>query len=160
MSALYQIANEYAHLVAEDFDPEFIADTLEGISGEFSDKVEQLLSICKNQSAYSEALKEESRKFAERAKAEDNRVASIKNYIAQSLESAGLKTVKAGLQQVTLRAPSKSVEITDAGSIPSEFVEYETTIKPDKLAIKKQLEAGIAIPGAQIKLGKPSLLIK
>ncbi|WP_158783706.1 siphovirus Gp157 family protein [Pantoea sp. BAV 3049] len=160
MSALYQIANEYAQLVAEDFDPEFIADTLEGISGEFSAKVEQLLSICKNQSAYSEALKEESRKFAERAKNEDNRVASIKNYIAQSLESAGLKTVKAGLQQVTLRAPSKSVEITDAGSIPSEFVEYETTIKPDKLAIKKQLEAGIAIPGAQIKLGKPSLLIK
>ncbi|OON33554.1 hypothetical protein BTJ39_24025 [Izhakiella australiensis] len=160
MTALYQIANDYAKLIDEDFDPEFIADTLDGMSGELSDKVEQLLAICKNQSAYSEALKEEGRRFTERAKTEENRVASIKEYIARSLETAGMKSMKAGLQQVTVRAPSKSVEITDAGSIPSEFVEYETTIKPDKLAIKKQLEAGITIPGAQIKLGKPTLLIK
>ena len=64
------------------------------------------------------------------------------------------------MHQVTVRAPSKSVEITDSGALPSEFVEYETNIKPDNLAIKKQLEAGIEVPGAQIKTGKPSLLIK
>ena len=68
--------------------------------------------------------------------------------------------MKAGLHQVTVRAPSKSVEITDINAIPPDFVEYETTIKPDKLAIKHQIEAGIDIPGAQIKIGKPSLIIK
>ncbi|ELD3297862.1 siphovirus Gp157 family protein, partial [Enterobacter hormaechei] len=57
-------------------------------------------------------------------------------------------------------APSKSVEITDASALPPEFVEYETSIKPDKLAIKHQIEAGVDVPGAQIKLGKPSLIIK
>ncbi len=160
MTALYKIANEYAQLVNEDLEPEFIADTLEGISGELSDKVEQLLAICKNQAAYSEALKDESRKFAERAKAEENRVASIKEYIAKSLDTAGMKTMKAGLHQVTLRAPSKSVEITDADSLPSDLVEYETTIKPDKLAIKHLLTAGQVVPGAQIKIGKPSLIIR
>ena len=66
----------------------------------------------------------------------------------------------AGIHQVTVRAPSKSVEITDASILPPQFVEYETNIKPDKLAIKHQIEAGVEVPGAQIKLGKPSLIIK
>lgn len=44
--------------------------------------------------------------------------------------------------------------------MPPQFVEYETNIEPDKLAIKHQIEAGVEVPGAQIKLGKPSLIIK
>ncbi|WAT01712.1 hypothetical protein [Rouxiella chamberiensis] len=38
------------------------------------------------------------------------------------------------IHQVTVRAPTRCVEIIDAGLIPAEFVEYETNIKPDKLA--------------------------
>ncbi|HGV3786886.1 TPA: siphovirus Gp157 family protein [Escherichia coli] len=52
------------------------------------------------------------------------------------------------------------VEIIDSSALPPEYVEFETTIKADKLAIKHQLKAGINIPGAQLKVGKPSLLIK
>ena len=52
------------------------------------------------------------------------------------------------------------VEITDEGSLPPEYVEYVTTVKADKLAIKHQLKAGNAIPGASLKLGKPTLIIK
>lgn len=160
MTALYQIANDFAKLADSGMEPEMIADTLDAIEWELEAKVEQILAVCKNETAYAEALKEESKRLSERAAAAINRVASMKDYVAQSLETAGKKSLKAGIHQVTIRAPSKSVDITDASAIPSEFVEYETTIKPDKLAIKHQLEAGIVIPGAQIKLGKPSLIIK
>jgi len=160
MTALYQIANDFARLADSGMEPEMISDTLDGIEWELEDKVEQILAVCKNETAYAEALKEESKRLAERAAAAINRVASMKDYVAQSLETAGKKSLKAGIHQVTVRAPSKSVDITDASAIPPEFVEYETTIKPAKLAIKHQLEAGIVIPGAQIKLGKPSLIIK
>lgn len=160
MTALYQIANEYAKLMEEDFDPEFIADTLEGMTGELSDKIEQLLAICKNKSSYGEALKEESRKLSERAKAEESRVSAIKDYIANSLQTAGLKSLRAGIQQVSLRAAAKSVEVTDASAVPSEYVDYETVIKPHKLEIRKLLESGIEIPGVLLKTGKPSLMIK
>ncbi|MCH4691119.1 siphovirus Gp157 family protein, partial [Escherichia coli] len=64
------------------------------------------------------------------------------------------------VHQVTIRKPSETVEIIDSSALPSEYVEFETTIKADKLAIKHQLKAGINIPGAQLKVGKPSLLIK
>lgn len=160
MTALYQIANDFAKLTDSGMEPEMIADTLDSIEWELEEKVEQILAVCKNELAYSEALKDESKKLAERAKAAENRVSSMKDYVAKSLETACKKSIKAGIHQVTVKAPSKSVEITDAHSIPPEFVEYVTTIKPDKLAIKHQIEAGISIPGAQIKSGKPSLIIK
>lgn len=160
MTALYQIANDFAKLSESDMAPEMIADTLDGIGWELEEKVEQILAICKNESAYADALKEESKRLSDRAKAAENRVSSMKNYISSSLETAGKKSLKAGIHQVSIRAPSKSVEILDAGAIPPEFVEYDTVIKPDKLAIKKQIESGIDIPGAIIKTGKPSLIIK
>lgn len=160
MNSLYEIANDYAKLMDEDFDPEFIADTLAGIEGMLEDKVENCLAVIKNELAYAESLKAESKKLSERAKSSELRAERIKEYIAASLETAGKKSLKAGVHQVTVRAASKSVEILDSGALPAEFVEYETNTKPDKLAIKKQLEAGIEVPGAQIKTGKPSLLIK
>ncbi|ENP0655963.1 siphovirus Gp157 family protein [Serratia marcescens] len=160
MSKLYDIANDYAKLMDSGLEPEMIADTIEGIDGELVDKVEQLLAICKNEQLYAEALRNESKSLLERASAVENKISSIKEYIARSLETAGKKSIRAGLHQVTVRVPSRQVDITDASILPIEFVEYETVVKPDKLAIKHQLDAGIAVPGAQIKLGKPSLIIK
>lgn len=160
MSKLYDIANDYAKLMDSGLEPEMIADTIEGIDGELVDKVGQLLAICKNEQLYAEALRNESKSLQERASVVENKISSIKEYIARSLETAGKKSIRAGLHQVTVRVPSRQVDITDASILPIEFVEYETVVKPDKLAIKHQLDAGIAVPGAQIKLSKPSLIIK
>ncbi|HDI6133411.1 TPA: siphovirus Gp157 family protein, partial [Escherichia coli] len=96
----------------------------------------------------------------ERAAVIQNKIDSIKSYIASSLEMVGKKKIRAGIHQVTIRKPSETVEIIDSSALPPEYVEFETTIKADKLAIKHQLKAGINIPGAQLKVGKPSLLIK
>lgn len=160
MTQLYIIANEYASLSAQDFDPEFIADTLEGIEGEFEDKVEQLLAIIKNETAYTEMLKSESQNLAERAKVSGNKVANIKAYIATSMDIAGKKSIRAGLHSVTVRAPSKTVEIVDEDKVPIEFFEFVTSKKFDLSAIKLQLKAGKLVCGAEMKTGKPSILIK
>lgn len=160
MSKLYEIANDYAKLMDSDFEPDAIADTLEGMEGELTDKIEQLLAICKNESSYAERLKEEAKSLNERASVIQNKIENIQSYIASSLETIGKKKIRAGLHQVTLRAPSECVEITDASALPAEYVEYDTVIKADKLAIKHQLKAGKAVAGAQLKFGKPSLIIK
>lgn len=160
MTALYHIANDFAKLTESGMEPEMIADTLDAIEWELEAKVEQILAVCKNETAYAEALKEESKRLAERAKASENRVASMKEYVANSLDTAGKKSIRAGIHQVTVRAPSRSVEITDSGALPPDLVEYETIIKADKLAIKKLIDSGQDIPGATIKVGKPGLIIK
>ncbi|MGK6930225.1 siphovirus Gp157 family protein [Escherichia coli] len=158
MSKLYEIANEYAKLMDSDLEPEMIADTIEGMEGEFTDKIEQLLAIIKNESGYAERLKEEAKSLNERAAVIQNKIESIKSYIASSLEMVGKDSSR--VFTVTIRKPSETVEIIDSSALPPEYVEFETTIKADKLAIKHQLKAGINIPGAQLKVGKPSLLIK
>lgn len=160
MSKLYEIANQYAELENSGLEPDFIADTLAGIQGEFEDKVENVLKLIKNEQAYAEALKAEAKSFSERAKVSENKIESLKAYLVSSIEVAGLKSVRAGMMSVSLRAPSKSVEVTDATKIPVDYVEFDTVIKPDKLAIKKLLEAGQEVPGCELKTGKPSLLIK
>lgn len=160
MSKLYEIANEYAELENSGLEPEFIADTLEGLKGTLEDKVENVLKLIKNEQAYSESLKQEAKSFSERARAVDNKIESMKQYLVSSIETAGLKSVRAGTMAVTLREPSKSVEVTDVSKIPTQYVDFETITKPDKLAIKKLLEAGQAVPGCELKTGKPSLLIK
>ena len=160
MSKLYEIANEYAELENSGLEPEFIADTLEGIKGELEDKVENILKLIKNEQAYTEALKAEAKSFSERAQSSQRKVDSLKEYLVSSIQTSGLKSVRAGTMSATVRAPSKSVEVIDVSKIPLDYVEFETVTKPDKLAIKKLLEAGQEVPGCELKTGKPSLLIK
>lgn len=86
MSKLYEIANGYARLMDSDFEADEIADTLEGMEGELTDKIEQLLAICKNETGYAERLKEEAKALNERATVINNKVDNIMAYIASSLK--------------------------------------------------------------------------
>lgn len=160
MTQLYKIANSFAELANSDLPAEMIADTLEGIEGEMEIKVEQCLAIIKNELAYASALRGESDNLQLRARQSERRVERLKTYISESLSTTGKSTLKAGVHQVTVRSGSKSVEITNVDDIPVDFVKYDTTVTPDKAAIKKQIEAGFEVPGATIKIGKPSLIIK
>lgn len=159
MTALYEIAGEYASLMDEGLDLELIADTLEGIEAEFDAKVEQLLAVIKNQQALVEALKTEASRMTARAKQSEAKIDSIKSYIADCMEKTDRKKLTAGVHSLTVREPSASVEIDDYDALPVEFVEYETVAKADKNAIKAALKLG-DVPGAHIKYGKPSLIIK
>lgn len=160
MTALYKIANEYSALMSEDLPPEMIADTLEGIEGEFSDKVESILAMCKNEIGYAESLKKEAESLKVRASAITSKVDRLRGYIVDCMNASGMKNIRAGAHEVTLRAASKIVEITDPMAIPVDLVEYETTVKPNKLEIKRRILAGELVPGAEVKNGKQSLIIK
>jgi hypothetical protein len=50
------------------------------------------------------------------------------------------------------------VEVINADEVPSQLC--KTTVTPDKAAIKKQLEAGEAVPGAALVMGAPSISIR
>ncbi len=141
-------------------DAEMIADTLEGIQGEFEDKAEQLMAIIKNESSLAERLREESKSLSDRAKACENRVENIKAYMASCIETMEVKSITAGVHKLSVRKGSQSVQINDAEKLPSEFVEYVTNLKPNKKYISEQLKLGKVIDGAELVTGKPSLLIK
>lgn len=91
MSKLYEIASEYAKLLDSDLEPEMIADTVEGMEGELVDKIEQLLSICKNETGYARRLRDEAKSLTDRACAIENKIESIYACIATSLDMLGKK---------------------------------------------------------------------
>lgn len=160
MPKLYDIANEYAQLLNEDLPADMIADTVEAFEGEFTDKVENILGLIKNEQYTCDALKAEAKKLNERAKATQNRIDNLKSYIIESMNTLDKKSMNAGVHSLTVRAPSKSVNIIDVHKLPAEFVEYVTEVKPDKNLIREKLNLGEEIEGAEIKTGKQSLLIK
>lgn len=160
MTALYEIANDYAKLANEDMDPEMIADTLEGIEGEFTDKMEQVLAVVKNELALANMLKAEAKNLQERAKACENRAENIKQYIISSMATMDKPKLNAGIHTLTVRKPVTSVKIDDADSLPADYIDYVTTVKPNKNLIKEKLKLGESIEGASLVLGKPSLIIK
>lgn len=160
MTALYEIANDYAKLANEDLEPEMIKDTLDGIEGEFTDKLEQILAIIKNNNGLAEMLKAEAKNLNDRAKALEAKSENLKQYIISSMATMEKSKMNAGIHTITVRKPVPSVQIDDVDSLPAEFVEYQTTVKPDKNLIKEKLKLGQEISGASLVLGKPSLLIK
>lgn len=161
MTELYKIANQYASLANDDsFTPEMIKDTLEAIEGEFEEKAEQLLAIVKNSLAESEMLKAEAKKLNDRSKSALNRVESIKAYLAESMATMDKKSISAGVHNLTIRKGSQSVQVDNLDDIPSDYVDYETVIKPDKNLIKEKLKLGEKIGGVSLVTGKPSVLIK
>lgn len=160
MTALYKIAGDYAKLMDSDMSPEDMRDTLEGIKGTIEDKIEASLAVCKNKRAYADALKAESASLAERAKTEEAQIERLHQYIADCMKTADIKSVTAGLHKVTIRNPTNKVSVLDASKIPVEYVDFETTIKPHTLDIRKLLEAGKEIPGVKLSTGKTSLLIR
>lgn len=160
MTALYEIANDFAKLSNEDLDPELIADTIEGIEGQFSDKVEQLLAIIKNKNADAVALKAEAKKLTERAKAAESAVTRIKEYVASSMHTMDKKTVSAGVHTVTIRKPGMKLVVADASKLPVDMVDIETIFKPKSADIKRAIKAGEKVEGATLEAGKESILIK
>ena len=161
MVKLYEVANDYAKLSNDDsFTQEEIQDTLDAIEGEFGDKVGNILAMIKNMQSDVEAYKAESDSLLRRARITASKIDSMKQYIVSSMESAGLKKLSAGVQSVTLRAPSKKVNIIDPEKLPIELKEFETVIKPMTMEIKHLLNSGQEVPGAEIVTGKASLLIK
>ncbi len=160
MSKLYEIANEYAQLSNSGMDEEQIKDTLEGISGEFEDKALNILAIIKNELALEAMLKAEAKSLTERAKAAGNHAERLKNYLASTLEVMELPTFSAGVHKLTIRGGAVSVQIDDLEKLPPEYVDYQTTIKPDKNLIKEKIKLGEKIDGASLVVGKSSVIIK
>lgn len=77
------------------------------------------------------------------------RIKGIEKYLTPYVVKHG--KIKSGTFTLTTRK-SESVEITDDKQIPVAYMhEIPIQLKPDKAMIKKDLKAGKAVPGAELK---------
>jgi hypothetical protein len=78
------------------------------------------------------------------------KISSIKEYLQNQMEVAGLNKVKRPTITISIQANPPSVEVMDESLIPSTYMVPQPS-KIDKRAILTALKEGEFIPGASIK---------
>jgi hypothetical protein len=82
----------------------------------------------------------------------------LKNYAVHVMQFHGLKRLHGDTTHLTLRHNPPAVEILDEAQVPAEYKTIQTTVACDKLAIKRAIDTGITVPGAELRPGTVSLL--
>ena len=142
MAKLYEIVNDLQAFIEQNEgleDEQAYKDTLEGLQGEFDDKVEQWCKAEKNIEAERDAVKAEVDRLTARLKALDNQTDRMKRTLMEYMNT--LKIAKNG---------GKAPLIIDVDPIALPFDFQKVTISANNEAIRDALEHGKEIPGARI----------
>ena len=142
---LYEIDNAILDCVDMETGEILDVEKLEALSMARDEKIENICLWIKNLKADAEALKEEKMAFAQRQKAAENKMESLKKYLTSYLAGAKFKTAKV---QVSFRK-SESIEISEGAQVPEEFLKYKEP-EVDKTGLKKAIKEGQTFEGVQI----------
>lgn len=126
-----------------------IADKLQRYQGFFS--------FCE---AQAEQCKSEMQRLQARKKAIDNAKERLRKYLARAMDMHGLTRLDAGTVVFSLREGVRSLSITDAEAIPFEYKTEEIVTSIDKAALKRALEAGVRIEGAELVTGDAFVTVR
>lgn len=160
MPKLHEITKDFNAIQNEDMSPEEMRDCLDSIECAFEDKANNILAFTSGLDSDVKAIDEEIKRLQARKKTIVNRSDSFKEYLRNNMEQSGMTKITHPLFTVTLGKPMKKAVVFDSDSIPDEYVNVKTEIKPDLKLILKDLKEGVEISGAKIEEGKSRLLIK
>ena len=114
-------------------------------------KLENVLLYIKSRIALGKAIREEEKNLAERRKAIEAQVESLKSYVANSILSHGDKKFETAKVKATFRSSTATVCLLSdkptEKDCPPEFVREKITREPNKEAIKAALEDGKEVAG-------------
>lgn len=151
---LYEIDEAILGCIDQETGEVVDPEKLNALQIERDAKLEGVALWIKDLTAEAAALKSEKQAFSDRQKTAENKVESLKKWLADALAGEKFSTTKVA---VSFRK-TKSVQVTDIFAISESFLKYAEPT-PDKTAIKKAIEAGQDVKGAQLVEGL-SLSIK
>lgn len=157
---LYELTGALADLSSMDMDDEAVKNTLECVQGDFNDKAVAIIKLSENLNADTSAIDAEIERLKARKQVILNKQKGLRDYLLHNMEAAGITKIECPLFTASLRKGVESIEIENESLLPNEFVSAEVVIKPDKKAIKQAIQSGQSVPGASIKLGATTIVIK
>lgn len=148
---LYELSQSYNQLLemAEELDQETFLDTLESIQEEMDVKIENTAKLIRSLQGDIEAIKVEEKRLADRRKAMENKIESIKSYLQNEMEVAGIDKVKRPTFTISVVNNPPCVQIEDESVIPSNYL-VPVPDKIDKKAILTALKNGEYIEGCTL----------
>lgn len=142
---LYEIDSAILGCVDVETGEIFDVDKFEELSMTRDAKVENICLWIKNLKAEAEALKAEKDAFAQRQKAAESKMESLKRYITGYLEGTPFESTKV---KVSFRK-SESLEISEDANIPDEYLKFKAP-DVDKVELKKAVKTGLRLDGVAI----------
>ena len=153
---LYEISNEYNQFLQavedEEIPIEAVADTLEGIKGEFNEKADNIACMIKNQEAEMLAIKAEKEALDKRMKSKKAQIDSLKHYLSCSMQAIGMERLETPRNAISFRK-STSLYIADEEAFKEQYPDLcitETTVKIPKADVTKLMKEGKELEGAEL----------
>lgn len=154
---LYELTAQYKEaedsLEASGFDSETVADTLEGMSGDFEDKAIAIAQMIQNQRADAAKIKEAIAGMSARAKRLEVSAEWLSSYLLANMLAIGERKISSPYFVVSAKKNPPSVIVDDEESIPTQYLTYPEIPKPtpNKVAIKAAIAAGEVVKGVHLE---------
>ena len=156
---LYEVAEAFAQI--QDFlnnaetDDEIVAikEVLVDYECQFEEKVENIVYLIKNAQSDVEALKKEELRLAEKRKAAERKIESLKDYLFGAFMQTGTERIKFPQFTVSIRNNAESVNVNDITKIPQDYFVPQPP-KLNKSGLKKAIQDGEVIEGAELVRNK------
>lgn len=161
---LYEIADNMRELQAMADAGELtetdIADTLEGLTGEFNDKAEAALKVRQSMLGEVAAIEREIDRLISLKQAPINSAQRLGDYIKNNMLALNKDKIDLGIFKLTLKKPSVKLGAIDESKIPNVFF----TVVPESKKLDKRalLKAAKESPMEGVELGESerALIIK
>lgn len=162
---LYSISEDYKNLLEmaeqEDLDPQTLADTLEGLEGEYEEKLDNYAIIIKKMESDMNMLETEMARLKEKKDRTSKNIARMKEAVFASMKQTGHKKVQCehftwAIQRNGGKAPIKITK--DFAEIPDTYKRIKYDLDTDY--VRLLLEAGEELDFAHLGERSESLRLK
>jgi hypothetical protein len=166
LPALYQLADEYRQqldaLADMELDEQTLADTLESLGGELTEKATNVAMFVRNLEGVSKLKREAAKELMRQADMIDRKSDRIRDYLLTNMIRCEMTKIDSPWFSVAVRNNPPSVVIDDMEALAafdSEFIVTKVEQSPDKKAIAAAIKAGKSVAGVHLE-SKQSVVIK
>jgi hypothetical protein len=153
---LYEIADNYLQALEdlaelEDLPAGVIANTLEGLQGDFEHKAISTAAYIRTLEVEASAIEEAHKGMERRHKALTRHAERLREYLKEQMERTSMAKIKNCYLMLRVQANPPSVVVEDEEAVPASYKRTETVTKLLRSEIGKDLKAGVEVPGAYLE---------
>lgn len=156
---LYEIANEYQHILDGMVDPESgeivegALEKLDALTVGMQEKSLSVASYIKNLDAEYAAIDGAVCAMAARRDAILKRIRYLQDYLKANMLRCEISEISCPYFQVKIRKSPQAVNIHAEALLPQKYIKEKVEYRPDKTLIKNDLKSGVEVPGAELTQG-------
>lgn len=154
MSKLQQLVER------EEMTQEDIADTMEGLEMELTDKVDAICDLIEQSKDKADACKSRAQQYQQRQKMWENKVDHLRKYLLMCIQAAERKSIKTVYHTVSVKNGPSKIIVQEVSNLPEEYQIPKLSVEADTDKIKKSVADGNVPEGVTVEPGNPTLSIR